>query len=684
MRKDNRFAARSIALSVFFAVVCAIYIIRLVNIEINAEPESASEGYYQRREAIQTLRGEIYDRNGVKLVSNKYTYNFVFDYAAMSADRTEQNRCILSAVSAMRDTGNSDKLKTGDFPFSGEYPNYIYSGEALSPDTNTYYRLLKRIAENELEDESPKAKNQLTASYLEEFYRDNPEAFPTEEEILSFYLKKYELTDPSGALVFSNEQTDMLLRIRYSMEVADFSVYSRYVMAYDVDRAFILYIEELCLPGADFEKSATRVYEYPGYASHILGRTGKIYAENWEYYKNLGYSMDDTVGIDGCEYAFESYLRGIDGVMLVTEDANGNVVSKEVEVEPVPGQDIYLTIDIELQIAAEDGLYESATRYSNSDSGALVAMDPNSGDVLVLASYPTFDLTTFAKDYTDLAQSSSAPLLNKALDGLYAPGSTFKLGMTAAGIYGGDITAQTLLDCEGTFTDANGFVSDCWIHNSSGGKHGSITASTAICVSCNCFFYKLGEQMGTEKINAYCSQLGFGQKTGIELSEKLGQLDESDAVHAAIGQAQHEVTPIQLASYVCTLMNGGTRYSAHLLYKTSSFSEGGDLYIKQSQILNEVELSSSTISTIRLGMKQMVENNATVSAYMKNVPATVYGKTGTSERGVGRISDGLFVCAAQGDEDVDIVVASVLSGSGSGNYAAWAASDVLEAYYGVK
>lgn len=684
MRKDNRFAVRSVALSIIFAVVCAIYIIRLINIEINAEPESVTEGYYQRREAIQTVRGEIYDRNGVKLVSNKYTYNFVFDYAAMSADKTEQNKCLLSAVSAMQTMGIYDKLDTEDFPFSGEYPNYIYKGEALSSESDIYYRLLKRIAENELEDGSPMAKNQLTASYLEEFYKESPEAFPTENEILIFYLKKYELVDSDGALVFSNKQTDMLLRIRYSMEVADFSVYSRYVMAYDVDRAFILYIEELCLSGADFEKTATRVYEYPGYASHILGRTGKIYAENWEYYKDLGYSMNDTVGIDGCEYAFESYLRGVDGVMLITEDADGNIISKEVEVDPVPGQDIYLTIDINLQIAAEDGLNESATRYSESKSGALVALDPNSGEVLVLASYPTYDLTTFGKDYNDLVQDSSSPLLNKALDGLYTPGSTFKLGMTAAGIYSGDITAQTLLECEGTFTDASGFVSDCWIHNSSGGKHGNITASTAICVSCNCFFYKLGEMMGTEKINSYCSQLGFGQKTGIELSEKTGQLDESDAVHAAIGQAQHEVTPIQLASYVGTLMNGGTRYSTHLLYKTSSYSEGGDLYIETSKKLNEVELSNSAISTIRLGMKQMVENNATVKAYMKNVPATVYGKTGTSERGTGRTSDGLFVCAAEENGNVDIVVASVLSGAGSGNYAAWAASDVLEAYYGVK
>lgn len=684
MRKNRKFEARSIAMSAIFALVCIMYIIRLVNIKINAEPENETGEYYQRRETIQTQRGEIYDRNGKKLVSNKYTYNFVFDYAAMSGDKTEQNVHLLQAVYAMQNMGIYDDSGYEEFPFSGSYPNYSYTTEALSSESNTYYKLLKRIAENELEDESPKAKNQLTADYLEEFYEQNPGAFPKESEIINFYLERYKLVNSKGELTFDEEQTDLLLRLRYSMEVADFGVYNRYVMASDVDREFILYIEELCLPGADFEKVATRVYEYPGYASHILGRTGKIYAENWEYYKELGYDMDDIVGIDGCEYAFENYLRGVDGVMLITEDKDGNIISKKIEQEPIPGQDIYLTIDIDLQIAAEDGLKATDKSYGYSESGACVAVDPNNGEVLVLASYPTYDLTTFGVDYNDLASDSRSPLLNKALDGLYAPGSTYKLGVTAAAMYTGEITPTTLIECKGVYTDANGHKSDCWIYNSSSAtvaQHGNITASEAICVSCNCFFYRVGEDMGTEKMNAYISQLGFGSNTGIELSEKVGQLDESDAVHAAIGQAQHEVTPIQLASYLSTLINGGTRYSAHLLYKTSSFSESGGTYVKETEILGTVEMSAETLSTIKLGMKRMVENNATVRRNMSDVHATVYGKTGTAEKGTGKVSDGLFVCAAQSGDTPEIVVATVLSAAGTGNYASLASSYVLKAYY---
>lgn len=695
MQKNNKFHTRSIALSVVFAVVCLIYVIRLVNIRINAEPEEDTGEYYERRETVQAVRGEIYDRNGKKLVSNSYTYDFVFDYAAMSGDRAQQNIHLLQAIYAMQSTGNYDKLTDGGFPFAGAYPNYSYTAEALSADTNTYYRLLKRIAENELEDESPKAKDQLTADYLEEFYASHPEAFPTESEIIEHYLKKYALVDSKGAPVHSDGQTDMLLRLRYNMELADFSVYNSYVMAADVDKDFILYVKELCLPGADFEIRTSRVYEYPGYASHILGRMGKIYAENWEYYKELGYEMNDTVGIDGCEFAFESYLRGIDGVRLIIEDADGNIISQKMETEPKPGQDIYLTIDIDLQIAAEDGLEENVKKYASSESGALVAMDPNTGELLAVASYPTYDLSTFSTDYKDLASNPASPLLDRALEGLYAPGSTFKLGMTALGIDGEYVSRGELLECEGVYTRFSGHQPKCWIYNSATGvgNHGLINASQAIAVSCNCYFYELGWRMGIDKMNTYCTLLGLGQKTGVELPEKLGTLagpeyreqsggvawTAGDTILAAIGQAENSFTPIQLSTYVSTILNGGTRYAARLLYKTSSFSEGGDSYVKPCEVLQQISISDEALLTVKRGMKQMVEDSATVSKYMKNVPVTVIGKTGTAELGGSERENGLFVCAAPYDSP-EIVITSVIEHAGGGSYAALAAARVLEAY----
>ncbi len=695
MRKNNKFDIRSLALSVVFCVICIIYVIRLINIQINAEPEEFTGEQYTRRETIQAVRGEIYDRNGVKLVSNVYKYDFVFDYAAMSGDRTEQNIHILQAIYAMQQTGNYSKLEDKGFPFSGEYPNYIYSSEALSSDSKVYYRLLKRIAENELEDESPKAKNELTADYLETFYNEHPECFPKESELLSYYLEKYKLVDSKGALVFSEEQTDMLLRVRYNMELSDFSVYNSYVMAADVDKEFILYIKELSLAGADFEIRTDRVYEYPGYASHILGRTGEIPAENWEYYRELGYEMNDTVGLDGCEYAFENYLRGVDGVKVVVEDAQGNIISEKIETEPVPGQDVYLTIDINLQIAAEDGLEENVKMYKASESGAIVAMDPSTGQLLALASYPTYNLATFNSDYNDIIANPASPLLNRALDGLYAPGSTFKLGMTAAGIDGEHISPTELLECEGVYTRFSGHQPKCWIYNSATGlrNHGLITATEAIAVSCNCYFYELGWRMGIEQMNTYCALLGLGQSTGIELTEKLGTLagpeyreqsggvawTAGDTIMAAIGQSENSFTPIQLTSYVSTLLNGGKRYAATLLLKTSSFSEGGDSFVNPGKVLSEVNISDEAVNTVKRGMKQMVQDSATVSRYMKNVPVTVMGKTGTAELGGSERENGLFVCAAPYDKP-EIVITSVIEHAGGGSYAALVAARVLEAY----
>ncbi len=695
MRRNNKFDIRSLALSAVFCLICLIYVIRLVNIQINAEPKRDTGKYYTRRETVQAVRGEIYDRNGVKLVSNRYTYDFVFDYAAMSGDRTEQNIHLLQAIYAMQETGNYDKLVDNGFPLLGTYPNYTYSVEALSSESNIYYRLLKRIAENELEDESPKAKNQLTADYLESFYEEHPECFPGESELVSHYLEKYKLVDSKGNLVFSEEQTDLLLRLRYNMEVADFSVYNSYVMASDVDKTFIVHIEELSLLGADFEIRTERVYEYPGYASHILGRTGKIQAVDWEHYKELGYEMNDTVGLDGCEYAFENYLRGVDGVKLITEDAEGNIISEKVEIEPVPGQDVYLTIDINLQIAAENGLEENVKKYASSESGAIVAMDPNTGAVLALASYPTYDLSTFNADYNDLIANKASPLLNRALEGLYAPGSTFKLGLTAAGIDGEHVRSAEKLVCEGVYTRFSGHQPKCWIYNSATGirNHGLINAAQAIAVSCNCYFYELGWRMGIEQMNTYCTLLGLGQSTGIELSEKLGTLagpeyreqsggvawTAGDTIMAAIGQSENSFTPIQLATYVSTLLNGGTRYAASLLLKTSSFSEGGDSFVNTSEALSHIDISKEALSTVKQGMKQMVEDSATVSRYMQNVPVTVLGKTGTAELGGSERENGLFVCAAPYDKP-EIVVTSVIEHAGGGSYAALAAARVLEAY----
>ena len=692
MSTKNRTPFRIISISVIFVIICLIYIVRMVNIRINADPKEKVSGTYVREEKILAVRGEIYDRNGKKLVSNSYSYNFVFDYEAMSADRYGRNVAILEAVNALINTGNEDKRADSSFPFDGVYPNYTYSSEALNTNSNIYYRLLKRIAGNELEDESPKNKNDLTAAYLEEFYRDNPDTFPKAQEIIDYYIKKYKLDakNDSGEKIYSDTVIDKVIRVIYDMEVNDFSPYTPYVLAKGVDMNFIAYVKEKNIVGSTFHINYKRVYNYPGYASHILGRTGRIYEEDWEYYNSLGYEMNAIVGIDGCEYAFEKYLRGTDGVMIVTEDSDGNVIDRQIKTPPIAGRDVYLTIDIDLQIAAEDGLednieYVNMTYGSEAEAGAIVALDSNNGGVLAVASYPTYDLTTFSEDYNSLVSNSANPLNNRALQGLYTPGSTFKPLMVAAGIDSGALDGTTKIKCTGVYSYYD--HPKCWIYP---GEHGYMDASGAIEVSCNCYFYELGRIMGIETMNRYTEYLGFAQKTGIELYEAKGNIagpestanwNEGETIRAAIGQSTNTFTPIQLASYISALLEG-EKYATHLLYQVKEYGTGEVYFAYETEVLSACEFSDDVLNPIRNGMKSMVANTENVARYMRGVPVTVGGKTGTAQLGGGITDNGLFVCAAPYDNP-DITICSVVERAGGGSYSARCAADLLKAYYNV-
>ena len=691
--KYSKTSLRVIFIAVVFAIISIVYVVRMINVIVNAEPHQEYVYTYERRVPIQAVRGEIYDRNGKKLIYNKYTYDLIFDYDAMAASQLDRNYAILQAVYALQSTDNLDKRTESSFPFDNKYPNYTYSVSAKDTSSNLYYRLLKRIAENELESDGEVPKNSLTASYLEQFYQKNPSLFPTEAEIVDFYLQKYKLnsTASDGTPLFTDSEIDLILRVRYDMEVADFSIYNRYVMAKDVDLSFISYVKELCIVGADFSVEVEREYAYPEYAAHILGRTGKIPAEKWDYYSSLGYEMNDTVGISGCEYAFEEYLRGEDGVRVIVEDKNGNIVDSRVEKEAVSGKDIYLTIDIDLQIAAEDGLELSVKALSKATAGAFTAIDPNNGEILALASYPSYNIASFNENYSALVSDPANPLYNRALDGLYAPGSTFKIGMVAAGITNGTVSSSTKINCSGRYTYYSDYQPKCWIYP---GQHGSINSTQALTVSCNCYFYELGRLMGIDKMNQYCESYGLGQSTGIELGEKLGILagpsyreehgldpwSAGNTISAAIGQSDNNFTPLQLSVYVSTVLNGGSRYSAHLLREVREYGQDAPIYFNEGSLLSKIYLSHEAISSVKEGMKTMVEQSSYVSNQMKNLPVTVGGKTGTAQLGGSETENGIFVCAAPYDNP-EIVISSVVEHAGGGSYAAIAAAQVLEEYY---
>ncbi|MBQ8415728.1 MAG: hypothetical protein IJX13_02335 [Clostridia bacterium] len=688
MQTNRGYTLRYLFVVAVFCAVCVIYLGRLFFIQIAGRENSYDSGGSERTVTVQAVRGEIYDRNGVKLVENHYTYDMTLSHAHFfSMTPAEKNEVCLQILEALRSCRATELYEQRFFPFEGSsYPYYLYSEETLDTESTRAYRLKRVLSDLALD------------------------ADTTARELMQYYVEKYDLlrTDGDGMRLYDDDQIDSLIRMYYDMDALRFRSSGEYVLISGLSFAgsenpnLMAYVNEKNIGAVDFLGKIQRVYCYPGYASHILGTVGPIYSEEWEYYNELGYEMSAIVGKDGCEAAFEAYLRGTDGKIKITEDANGNVVT-QVLTEPVAGSDVYLTIDINLQIAAEDGLCEnvqyvtdratSAETGSGCNAGAAVAMDPDTFEVLAIASYPTYDLTTYNNDYGALISNPAKPLLNRAIDGAYAPGSTIKPGMAAIGLLEEAILSSTHISCTGKYKGTVG----C---STFGDNHsGAIDAVDAIAYSCNSFFCELGHRLGIRTMEDYLSHFGFGEKTGFELGGTSGILagptyrgeiqSEEQWMpgmtwQAAIGQSDHQASPLQLAAYISTLTNGGSRYTAHLLHSVYRFGEAEPYYVfsqSEDTLLDRVELSKESQRTVFEGMKKVVNSSNVIKRWINSdtVPVQVGGKTGTAQTG-GDCDNALFVCAAPYD-DPEIVISVVLEKGYTGGYASLTAGRVLEEYY---
>lgn len=662
---------RYLALLGVFVLVCFFYVIRLAGYQLFGENTDVRREYdvksFSYNITIPALRGDICDRDGKIIATTKKAYSLAFDYWSMPADKQAANRSILIALEAVEVLG----LETTEdyFPFEGEYPHLSYSYKALCEGETLHTRLLRVIK------------------------RRNFDADMTAEDMVKWYCKKFGMLDGEGEPRYSNEEMTALLRVRYNMDATDFGAYSQYVLAENVDLDVVAYVEEKNAVGVAFPQSTDREYNYPGYLSHILGSVGDITAETLEYYMELGYPMGAKVGISGIEALFEEYLHGTDGVMTVVEDEDGNVIDRFIAVEPVPGKDVWLTIDIDLQVAAEDKLADFVERYSNNDAagGAIVAIDPDTSGVLVLASYPTYDLTQYNELYDQLAANPAIPLLNRSLNGVYTPGSTFKLGMAAAALEEGKISPSTEVYCSGIYR-LGSYGMKCWVYPDA---HGNENVVDAITHSCNVFFGEMGMRLGINTMNRYCKLYGLGEPTGIELTEAVGNLAgeasrtaqsgalwyDGDTLQAAIGQSDNAFTPLQICNYVTTLLRGGERNGVHILDSVRAYYTDELLVSYETKRYGEAFLREDTLNTIKKGMKSMIAESATISSYMRDVPVTVGGKTGTAEVGTEN-DNGLFVCAAPYN-DPDIVLSCVIEGANTGLRSAGVCAAVLEEFYGV-
>lgn len=692
----RQFQNRYVVIAVAFVLICAVYIISIARIQLSYTPsEKKNTGTYEYSEPIEAVRGEIFDRNGTPLVTNKYKYSLTFNYSAMPSTYTEGNRSIIAAMAAVRDTDNTDCLCEDSWPFCGSYPDLSYNEELLNSDENIRARLARVKKALELD----------------------TDAGPT--EVLTKLAKKYRIldnrgdvnTDDDGIPLYTDDEIGTVLRVRYEMEVIRFAKDEPLVLAEDIPEDLIAYVAEHEIAGAVIKTDIEREYKYPGIASHILGYIGSIPAASLDEYLDLGYSVKDKVGITGAEKAFEEYLRGVNGERVIVEDEDGNIIDTYVSKEPVAGKDVWLTIDIELQTATEQALadniaYILESEASSTDAtviralqngslaraGAMTVLSAKTGEVLALASNPTYDLSTFRQNYSELANDPRTPLFNRALEGTYPPGSTFKVGIAVAALSEHLIGATDTVKCTGTYTYYEGsYQPKCW--NIWG--HGDLDVVHAIGASCNCFFFDMGRQLTIDNINKYGKLYGFGGSTGIELTEDVGLLADPDyarengrewyagtVISTAIGQGYNTFNPLQLSCYMSMIVNGGTRYSAHLLGSVREFGTGTIIYESEPTVAAAFDMSRETYELVMEGMGLVVSSPSSMtSRYLSDYPIKVGAKTGTAEVGDSSADNCVFVAFAPFD-DPDIVFSCVIEHGVNGYYAAKGARDVFNSYFG--
>ena len=660
MKKSNPYRRRLIVVLSFLVAALVCFCVVLFNYQIvnGDEYRALSVAGTAKREVVETSRGIITDRNGKVLVSNRLAYTLKFSDSDFGKDQAACNDAVWRLIELCRAEGVEwiDPL-----PLTAEAP-YTLSTE--SPG-KTFISWLKT---NKLAYTGESTVN-LTAS---------------SDEVMAALRKVYAIADG-----YTDQQARLIAGVRYGAKIS-----GGYVFAEDVPVRVISQVVDGHYAGVSTGTSSQRVYNTT-YAAHILGRVSRIFAEDWDNYKDKGYSMDALVGKGGVEEAFESYLHGTNGVKLVTTDKNGKVTGELYAKEPQPGNTVALTIDLDLQKVTEDSLAEKIGSMEQRDGltrgGAAAVVSVGTGEVLALASYPTYDLSQWDEMYDTWNKDTvGRPMFNRATDGTYAPGSTFKLCSAVAALESGIVTPSTTIVDRGIYTYYTFPQPKCWIYNSYGGTHGAVNVSQAITVSCNYFFYEVGRLMGIKTLDSYATQFGLGQHTGIEIgdsagvlaspeyAEKIGETwTDGQTITAAIGQSYNLFTPLQLANYVATLVSGGDHYEAHLLKSAKSFDNSSVVYADNKAPINHVDMADSTLEAVKKGARGLATGS--LSYVFRNCVVDVGCKTGTAETSQ-KLTNGCFVAFAPYD-DPQIAVCVVAEQGGGGANLAPVALDIINAYF---
>ena len=666
---------RMMALIAIGAVVMGLYVMRLIFLQlVNGDSfKSQATNTTDYNFTVTAARGDIVDSSDRRIATSTTGYNVVLNKLLMGdEDLDGMLQRIVELLEANGESWN-DTLLISEPDASG---NYTFTAAV---DSTSDQKALATMKENM-----------------------GLQQYATANDVMEKLVEDYKLEN------YPLRWQRVLGGIHYEMQLQAFSNVNNFIMAENVSDKTVATIKEnsLSLPGVEIVETSTRSYERGDILPHVLGRVGKITAERWKVtdengqvtypLREKGYNMNDILGVSGLESAFEDELRGKDGVETITRNSDGVIVSTAMTTVPEPGHTVQLTVDSAFQKAVDEALAKNIdiinrAYNSNVNAGAVVVLSTKDGSVLASSNYPTFDQKLYSTNYSEYSSDPNLPLYNRALLGLYTPGSTYKPSVAIAGLDTGLINQYSTVYCNGVYNYFKDYHPKCTRH----GHSGNIDVVTAIKWSCNIFFYDVGRRLTSDVYDAYAYKLGLGQRTGVEVGEALGRLTtkndsnytESLEVQAAIGQGNTAVTPVQLATYAAAIANRGTRYRTHFVKAILDSNTGKVIEETQPEVMDVIEDKGQTFDLVKQGMIGVAQ---TIPA-LANYPYTIACKTGSPQRSesyyVGstrKYYTNATMIAFGPAENPEIAIGIVLEYGGAGARTGQLVADIFNAYFAYK
>ena len=676
----NRIKFRYNLMTIFTYVIGIILIIQLFNLQIvhGAEYREQSNTRLTRETTLEAARGSILDRTGNVLASSDMKFALEL-YKTKIEDET-LNNSILGIIQVLEKYGVS---YDDSFPININPFTYTIEGETL-------------------------------ANWKEDF--DLDENISAEEAFYKF-KDKYSI---------SNEDINevrKIISIRYQITTQGYSSTKALTIAEEIPREAVAEFSENSdkYPGTNIVVEPIREYTQGTLAAHVIGYASKISSEEYEVRKET-YSQNDIIGKTGIESIFEEYLKGKNGTKQIDMAVDGTITAEYTAEEAIEGSDIVLTIDAELQRVTEQVLAENLQKIQSGGFGrayaatasSCVVMDVRNGEILAMANVPTYNPQDFVggistENWNKYINDPAKPLVNKAIQNSYSPGSIFKMVTAIAGLETGAITTSTRINDTGVYTKYPDSPKNCWYYTDYHRGHGWLNVAQAIQKSCNYFFYETADRIGIDVLDQYATYFGLGKKTGVEL---LGETDgvlasreskaalhpdstnwnPGDTLNAGIGQGDNEFSPLQMAKYISMLANGGKNIDVSIV-KTIRNADGSEVskneineFVKQKLGLEDdttgdLNINPENLQVVLEGMRSVTDEQGTASSVFQNFEIAVGGKTGSAEAPGNKVNAWFAGFAPFDNPEIAVIV--MVENGGHGYYAGEAVREIMREYFGM-